>query len=148
MGPGRLLRRSQITLNSHVWLEPFNHPLTKDCLEMGGLRKPWKETNRKRGKCRGDTEAGGVCFHQQWCRLFRAARTLLRSCWLSLHCLRTSPLLWSTYNTKPKFLLLFSHLPEKKIEFEPQLHKNALEEQAKQLRSLWRFSAGFGVSPV
>lgn len=51
-----------------MWLEPFNHLLTKGWLEMWGLREPWlKETNRKemrpllkRGKCKGDTEAGGA----------------------------------------------------------------------------------------
>lgn len=32
-----------------------------------------------------------------------------------LHCLRMNLLLWSRYNATPEFLLLFSHLSEKKL---------------------------------
>lgn len=32
-----------------------------------------------------------------------------------LHCLRTNLFLWSRYNATPEFLLLFSHLSEKKL---------------------------------
>lgn len=69
---------------------------------MWGLRKPQlKETNRKemrpllkRRKCKGDTEAGGVCFHQPWWRLLRAGRTLVRGCFAQSSFSRSLQLFW------------------------------------------------------
>lgn len=102
---------------------------------MWRLRKPWlKETNRnvstemcpllKRGKHKGDR--GRRCLLSPTMmkapqssedfdkRLFCSVLIQQKPAAL-LHCLRMNLLLWSRYNATPEFLLLFSHLSEKKL---------------------------------